>query len=62
MIDKAGILMAKAIMVLAPDVGREGIVEGGDGPPPGDLIATDLEPLSTERTVLTLGRDPTRGE
>ena len=44
MIDEAGILMAETIVVLAPHVRRQQIIERGDRPPPGNL-ARGLEPL-----------------
>jgi hypothetical protein len=36
-IDEARILMAEAVMVLAPDMRGQEIVERGDRPPPGKL-------------------------
>src|ERR1700722_10833484 len=44
MVDKAGILVGKAIVVLPPDVARQEIIERGDGPSPLNFIA-DLQPL-----------------
>ena len=43
-IDEAGILMAEAVMVLAPDMRGEKIVQRGDRPPPRDL-ARRLQPF-----------------
>ncbi len=36
MIDEAGILMGKAVMILAPDMGGQKIIERGDGLAPAD--------------------------
>ena len=44
-IDEAGILVRKAVVVLAPDVGREQIIERRDGRAPGNFLARGLEPL-----------------
>ena len=38
-VEKAGILMGETVVVLAPDVGREKVVERGDGPAPRDFAA-----------------------
>ena len=43
-VDEAGILVAEAVVVLPPDVRAEEVVERGDRPPPGDVVA-HLEPL-----------------
>ena len=43
-VDEAGVLMAEAVVVLPPDVGREQIVERGDRPTPRNLVR-DLQPL-----------------
>ena len=43
-VDEAGILVRKAIVVLAPDVAGQQIVERGDRPSPLDLVA-NLQPL-----------------
>lgn len=43
-IDEARILVAEAVVVLAPDMGTQEIVQRPDGPAPGDLVA-DLQPL-----------------
>ena len=43
-VDEAGILMREAVVVLAPDVRAEQVVERGDGPPPRNVIA-DLQPF-----------------
>ena len=43
-VDEAGVLVAKAVVVLPPDVARQQIVERCDRPAPGDVIA-DLQPL-----------------
>src|ERR1700730_115477 len=43
-VDEARVLVTEAVVVLAPYMRGEEIVEGGDGAPPGDL-ARDLEPL-----------------
>ena len=43
-IDEAGILMREPVVVLAPDVRGEQIVERGDRPAPGDLVA-HLQPF-----------------
>jgi len=44
-VDEAGILVGEAVVVLAPDVGSEQVVEGGHRPAPGDLLAY-VQPLS----------------
>ena len=44
MVDKAGVLVAEAIVVLPPDVAGQQVVQRGDGPPPRNVIA-DLQPL-----------------
>ena len=38
-VDKAGVLMAEAVVILPPDVRAEQIVERGDRPPPGNVVA-----------------------
>ena len=43
-VDEAGVLMAEAVVVLPPDVRAEEVVERGDRPPPGDVVA-HLQPL-----------------
>jgi hypothetical protein len=43
-VDEAGVLVGEAVVVLAPDVGGEEVVERSDGGAPGDLFA-DLEPF-----------------
>jgi hypothetical protein len=43
-VDEAGVLMGEAVVVLAPHMGRQEIVEGGDRPAPLE-VAGDLEPL-----------------
>src|SRR5687768_7424778 len=43
-VDKTGVLMGKAVMVLAPHMRCQQIIEGGDGSPPGNFLA-DLEPF-----------------
>jgi hypothetical protein len=43
-VDEAGILVGEAVVVLAPDVRAEQVVEGGDRPAPRDL-ARHLQPL-----------------
>ena len=43
-VDEAGILMAETVVILAPDMRAEEIVERGDRPPPRDLAA-HLQPL-----------------
>ena len=43
-IDEAGVLMREAVVILAPDVRREQIVERGDGLAPGNF-ARGLQPL-----------------
>ena len=45
-IDEAGVLMAEAVMVLAPDMRGQQIVERGDRPPPRDLLAVTLSHLA----------------
>ena len=40
MIDEAGVLVAEAVVVLAPDMRGQQIVERGDRPPPWDLART----------------------
>ena len=40
MIDKSGILMAEAIMILAPDMRRQQIIERSDRPPPRHLFCS----------------------
>ncbi|MPM37374.1 hypothetical protein SDC9_83985 [bioreactor metagenome] len=44
MIQKAGVLMGKAVVILLPHVGGKDIVEGRDIVPPGQLVA-DFQPL-----------------
>jgi hypothetical protein len=44
MVDEPRILMAEAVMVLAPDMARQQIVQRPDRPPPGNVVA-HLEPL-----------------
>ena len=44
-VDEARVLVAEAVVVLAPHVGGEQVVEGGDGAPPGNVAAGGLEPL-----------------
>ena len=44
MIDEAGILMGKAVVILPPDMRRQQIIQRGDRLAPGDLLA-DLQPL-----------------
>src|SRR6185437_9484176 len=43
-IDEAGILMAEAVVILAPDMGSEEIVEGGNRAPPRQR-PRDLQPF-----------------
>ena len=43
-VDEAGVLVAEAVVVLPPDVRAEEVVERGDRPPPGDVVA-HLQPL-----------------
>ena len=43
-VEEARVLVAEAVVVLAPDVAREQVVERRDRPPPGDAVA-DLQPL-----------------
>ena len=43
-VDEPRVLMAEAVVVLAPDVARQQIVQRADRPPPRDVIA-DLQPL-----------------
>ena len=43
-IDKAGVLVTEAVVILPPDVRGQQIIERGDRPPPGDVVA-DLQPL-----------------
>ena len=44
MVDEARILVAEAVVVLAPDMARQQIVQRPDRPPPGDVVA-HLQPL-----------------
>ena len=44
MVDEAGILVAEAVVVLAPDMRGQQIVERGDRPAPGNLRGT-LQPF-----------------
>ena len=44
MVQEAGVLVSKAVVVLLPDMGGQHIVERGDLLPPGELVA-DLKPL-----------------
>src|SRR6516225_3608562 len=44
MVDEARILVAKAVVVLSPDVARQEIVERADGPPTGNMTA-NLQPF-----------------
>ncbi len=39
-IDKAGVLMAEAVVILTPDMGGQQIVQRGNRPPPGDVDGT----------------------
>ena len=43
-VNEAGVLVAEAVVVLPPHVRGEQVVQGGDGPAPGN-VARDLEPL-----------------
>ena len=43
-IDEAGVLMGESVVILAPDVGGQKVVQGGNRPAPRD-IPRDLEPL-----------------
>ena len=43
-VDEPGVLMAEPVMVLAPHVRGEQVVERGDRPPPGNMVA-HLQPL-----------------
>ena len=43
-VDEAGVLVAEPVVVLPPDVRAEEVVERGDRPPPGDVVA-HLQPL-----------------
>ena len=43
-VDEAGVLVAQAVVVLPPDVRAEEVVERGDRPAPGDVVA-HLQPL-----------------
>src|SRR6266436_1340619 len=43
-VDEPGILMAEAVVVLPPDVGRQEVVERRNRPAPGNLV-THLQPL-----------------
>src|SRR4051794_17523876 len=44
MVEKAGVLVRKAIMVLPPDVRAEQVVKRRNRPPPRDVVA-DSQPL-----------------
>ena len=44
MVDEAGVLMAEAVMVLAPDVRGQQVVQGRNGPPPGN-VPRDFQPF-----------------
>jgi hypothetical protein len=43
-VDETRILMAEAVVILTPDMRRQQIIERGNRPPPGDVVA-HLEPL-----------------
>ena len=43
-VDEAGVLVAEAVVVLPPDVAGQQVVQRGDRPPPGNLVA-HLQPL-----------------
>ena len=43
-VDEAGVLMAEAVVVLPPDVARQQVIQRGDRPPPGNVIA-HLQPF-----------------
>ena len=36
-VNEAGVLMTKAVVILAPDVGREQVIQRGNGAPPGNV-------------------------
>ena len=44
MVDEAGILVAEAVVILAPNVAGQQIIKRGDRPPPANMIA-HLQPL-----------------
>src|ERR1700683_4804225 len=44
MVDETGILVAEAVVILAPDVRTEQVIERRDRAPPRN-VAADLEPL-----------------
>ena len=44
MVDEAGVLVGKAVVVLPPDMARQQIVERGDRSTPFD-VAADLQPF-----------------
>src|SRR5215469_15942131 len=44
MIDEPGILMAEAVVVLAPDMARQQVIQRSDRPPPRNMVA-HLQPL-----------------
>src|SRR5256884_3943185 len=50
-IDEAGVLMGESVVILAPDVGGQKVVQGGNRPAPRD-IPRDLEPLDRKSTRL----------
>ena len=43
-VDEARVLVGEAVVILAPDMARQEVVQRGDRPPPGDVIA-HLQPL-----------------
>ena len=43
-VDEARVLVAEAVVVLPPDMARQQVVQRGDRPPPGDVVA-HLQPL-----------------
>ncbi len=43
-VNETGVLVAEAVVVLAPDERTEQVIQRGNGPPPGNM-ARDLEPF-----------------
>src|ERR1700730_8891438 len=39
MVDETGVLMAEAVMILTPDMAGQQVIQRGDGPPPGNVMA-----------------------
>ena len=50
MVDEAGVLVAEAVVVLAPDMAGQQVIQARDRPPPRDVVG-DLEPLACWLTI-----------